>query len=76
MPGRVPEDTEHVFFWYQGFTDKRKELEDTLGSISEPETLVKLMFTTVMKRLREEEQEHRKTRRPTITVPRNKQREN
>ena len=75
-------------FWRQRITDERKELEDRLGSTPEPEILVKLMLTTkekwsdisnfattVMKRLREEEQERRKTRRPTKTGPRNKQRE-
>ena len=83
----MPEDAEHVFFWCQRYTDERKKLEDTLGTTPEPETLVKLMLATeqkwsavssfaitVMKRLREEEQERRKTRRPTPTVPRNKQR--
>ena len=81
----VPEDAEHVFFWCQHIAGERKELEDTLGSTPELETLVKLILTTeekwsavsgftttVMKRLREEEQERRKTRRPTTTVPRNK----
>ena len=43
---RVPEDAEHVFFWCQRFINVRKELEDTLRSTSEPETLVKLMLTT------------------------------
>ena len=77
----MPEDAEHVFFWCQRYTDERKKLEDTLGSTPESETLVKLMLATeqkwsavssfataVMKRLREEE--CRKTRRPTTTVPR------
>ncbi|XP_071573004.1 uncharacterized protein [Temnothorax nylanderi] len=82
----VPEDAEHVFFLCPRFTEERKELEDALGSTPEPETLVELMLTTeenwsavsnfaavVMKRLREEEQERRKTRIPATTVPRNKQ---
>ena len=78
----VPEDAEHVFFWYQRFTDERKELEDTVGSPPEPETLVKLMLktvekwsavsgftTTVMKKLREQEQERKKTRRSQQRFP-------
>ena len=82
----VPKDTEHVFFWCQRYTDERMELEDTLRSTPEPDTLVKLMLTTeqkwsavsgfvtaVMKRLQEEEQERRKIRRPTTTVSRNDQ---
>ena len=82
----VSEDTEHVFFLCQRFTDERKELEDTLGSTPELETLVKLMLTTeerwsavsgfataILRRFQEEEQERRKTRRPTTTVSRNKQ---
>ena len=82
----VLEVAEHVFFWCQRFTGDRKEPEDSLGSTPEPETLVKLtlttkekwsavsgFITTVMKRLREEEQERRKTGRPTTMVTRNKQ---
>ena len=81
----MPEDAEHVFFWCQRYTDGRKKLEDTLGTTPDTETFVKLMLATeqkwsavssfataVMKRLREEEQERRKARRP-ITVPRNEQ---
>ena len=45
----VPEDAEHVFFLRQRFTNERKELENTLGSTPEPETLVKLMLTTEKK---------------------------
>ena len=88
MPGgvRSAPDAEPVFCWCQRYTDERKKLKDTLGTTTEPETLVKLMFgteqdwsvvssfaTAVMKRLREEEQERRKARRSTTTVPRNEQ---
>ena len=82
----MPENAKHVFFWCQRYTDERKELEGTLGSTPEPKTFVKLMLTkeqkwsavsgfatAVMKRLREKEQERRKTRRPTTTDPRNEQ---
>ena len=41
----MPEDEEHVFFWCQRYIGEGKELEDTLGSTPEPETLMKLMLT-------------------------------
>ena len=78
----MPEDAEHVFFWCQRFPGERKELEERLGSSVTPETVVEVILeteenwtaisssvTAVIKRLREEEQERRKTRGSAITVP-------
>ena len=72
---RVPEDAEHVFFWCPRFVGERKELEERLGLPSTPKTIVGAMIETeenwtavsssakaIMKRLREEKQERRKTR--------------
>ena len=76
---RVPVDVENVFFWWSRFAGERKELEEWLGSSLTPENIMEVMLeteenwtsvsssvTAVMKRLREEEQEHRKTRGSAI----------
>ena len=78
----VPEDAAHVFFRCPRFAGERKEREERLGSSRTSETVMEMMLeteenwtavitsvTAVMKRLREEEQERRKTRGPTTAAP-------
>ena len=78
----MPEDAEYVLFWCLRFPGERKELEERLGSSVTPETVLEVILeteenwtavsssvTAVIKRLREEEQERRKTRGSAITVP-------
>lgn len=71
-------DAEHVFFACPRFAEVRKEMEDTLGEVPDPGTLVKLMIqskenwavnqfaTSVMTKLRVEERRRREQRIPAV----------